>query len=288
MTSTLSNEDKERFKNEILGLTSVLKLTLEFQKQCLMSFNGKTLENYSKYFLDILARFRYNTETLVYLQIPFHKDYRLKISVNLILRSLCSDILTSLYLETFYDNDDPDNTALRNELNLISSEYLKFVKQTMVEDHDFLKTLDVPDVTSIDERNEWFKSLSDDLIAEDGNILTRNQIRESTNPELKKELKSSGAFLSENQKWQHIKSRGFEKFGFAFIAFKYYSQYQHFNLMSKKYIEFKPFHDTYYMALTIDQMLKTTEIIIQRCGIDRTEYGSTIDAIYEEIKKHFA
>lgn len=48
-----------------------------------------------------------------------------------------------------------------------------------------------------------------------------------------------------------------------FIAFKYYSQFQHFTLMSKEFINAKPFLDTFYMHCTLDHMLITTDLILQ-------------------------
>ncbi len=71
MTSTLSKSEKEKFEREISGLKIILSDALTFQKTNLLNFNGKEIENYARYFLDIIARFRYNTESLIILLQPF-------------------------------------------------------------------------------------------------------------------------------------------------------------------------------------------------------------------------
>ncbi len=204
------------------------------------------------------------------------------------MRSICADILTAIYLETFYNKNDSKQTALKNELEIISSEYLKFVKQTLEEDYELLKLSNIPNIKSLESRIDWFNSLSEDLIDEKGNVKSKKVIRESKSSTFKKELDNTGNFLTENQKFKHLKKNGYANFGFVFIAFKYYSQFQHFNPMSKKLIEAKPFTDTYYMALTIYYMLRTIGIILVRIKIPKNEYSDNLDRILNEINKQFA
>lgn len=287
MTPTLTEKEKVKYKKDIEGLKDILSQALPFFKKNLVLFNGQTTENFTHYFLDIMARFRYNSEGLLSLMDSFHKDYRLKTCINLLLRAICSDALTALYLLTFYDNNDVNNVSVKNELDLISSEYLRFVKQTIEEDHQLLESLNIKSET-IDEKRIWFASLAPELINSKGEIKNRDEIRATTKPEIKNGLKHTGAFLTENEKFKRIKEKGFADYAFIFIAFKYYSQFQHFTLMSKKIIESKPFHDTYYMALTIDNMLMTTGIILQITKSPNPEFRSEINNLRDTIIKHFA
>lgn len=288
MTPTLTQKERERFKKEIEGFKEILSDFLVFAKRNLVSFNGQKTENYTAYFLDIFTRFRLNSEGLYNLLDPFYKDYRLKICINLLLRSICSDILTSLYLLSFYDKNDEDNISLKNELTLISSEYLRYVKRTMEEDHELLLQLKIPCPLTIEEKRNWINTIAPDLLDNKGNIKNRKQIRATTKPEIKEELKDNGTFLTEEEKFQRIKLKGFANYRFVFIAFKYYSQFQHFTLMSKKYNEFPPFVDTYYMALTLDHMLMVSDIILQLSKSPDPNFRIEISKIRDKIVMHFA
>jgi len=287
MTSTLTAQEKKKFDKEIEALKDILTSTLGFAKKNLMLFNGVTLINYTCYFLDIFARFRYNCEGLLNLMDSFHKDYRLKSCVNLLLRSICSDIITALYLMTFYDKNETDNISVKNELDLISSEYLRFARQSLEEDHELLERLNIKPLKTIHQKRDWLKNLAPELFDLKGNIKSREQIRATTKPEIKNGLKKSGTFLTENEKFQRIKEKGFGDYGFIFIAFKYYSQFQHFTLMSKKLIEHKPFQDTYWMALTINHMLMTSDIISQITKSPNHKFRNELNFIMNKIVKHF-
>ncbi len=285
MTSKLSKEEQKQFRREVRELKEVLVSSIEFYKKNLLLFNGLETKNYTNCFLDILARIRYNLEGLSNLLSCFEEDYRLKISVSLLLRSICADQLTILYLLTFYDKEDESNIAVKNELDVISSEYLQYVKKTLREDHDLLVLLGFEKESAYSEKVIWFNKLAPELIKESGKIKTRTELRETTPNKIKEGLKPYGNFLSENEKSNRIKEFGFAKFGFIFIAFKYYSQFQHFTTMSKKIIEYSPLYDTYYMALTLDHMLITTDIALKFVKSPNVDYGEEITIIRNKIVK---
>lgn len=288
MIETLSKEDKERFLNEVSGLKKILKQILQFYKKNLSLFNGLQTKNYTAYLLNIIARFRYNCESLEHLMDPFASDFRLKISLNLILRSIAADQLTALYLLTFYDKKDNSLEGLKNELKIISAECLYSVKKTLREDHDLLVKLGLEKPEDFEKKQKWFENLAPELLNENGKILTKKKLRETTPVNLKEGINNQGSFLTESKKFEHIKEKGFADYGFIFVAFKYYSQFQHFNLMSKKLIEYKPLHDTFYMALTLDHMLMTTDLLLQISKSPNPKFGEEIKNLREEIKKHFA
>jgi hypothetical protein len=188
---------------------------------------------------------------------------------------------------TFYDKSESNNDSVKNELDLISCEYLQFLKQAIEEDHKLLTQLNIPTQT-IDEKNNWFKTLAPGLLDHKGDIKNRGQIRATTKPEIMQGLKKNGTFLTEKEKFQRISDKGFADYGFVFVAFKYYSQFQHFTLMSKKFIESKPFHDTYYMALTIDHMLMTCDIILQISKSPNVHFRNDIANIRTKINSLFS
>lgn len=218
----------------------------------------------------------------------FKEDYRLKVCVNLLLRSICSDVLTAIYLLTFYDKDDPENISLKNELDIISTEYLRSVKKIIEEDHELMTLLSIEPTTSIEEKRKWYNSVSENLSNEDGKLKTKNQIRLTTNDEIKEGLKTGGLFISEDEKYQRIKDKGFTQFGFAFTIFKYYSQFQHFTLSSRDLIEHEPFHDTFFMSLTIDQMLMTIDLILQISNTQNPDFRAQIKTIRDKLSENLA
>ena len=288
MTSLLTEQEKVRFYKEIETLKQSLENILEFSASNLILFNGRQTENFSSYFLDIFARFRYNCEGLINLLNAFKEDYRLKICVNLLLRSICSDVLTAIYLLTFYDKDDLENKSLKNELDIISTEFLRSMKKTMVEDHELLKIHNISQSLSIEEKRESFNNVAKKLLNEEGEIKSRSQLRLTTKEEIKDGLKTNGPFITEEEKYIRIKNKGFAQFGFSFTVFKYYSQFQHFNLVSKELIENKPFHDTFLMAFTIDQMLMTMDLILQVAKSSNSNFREEIKILRDNLVENFA
>jgi len=288
MTSTLTIEDQEKFRNDISALKSTLIEVLEFSKDNLIMFDATTVENYAWYLLDIFARFRLNIEGLLNLMDSFYEDFRLKVCVNLILRAICSDILTALYLATFYDKEDPELVGLKNELDLLHSEFLKSIKQTIEEEHIFLDFFKTNQETTLEEKKEWFNKVATELLDENGKFKTKKKIRETTNPKIKLGLTDSGSFLTEIEKFNRIKDKGYGQFGFVFIGFKYYSQFQHFSQASKSLIENNPLRDTFFMSLTLDNMLMTVDIILQIARTPKKNSQKEIKTIREKLAKHFA
>ncbi|MGZ3857696.1 MAG: hypothetical protein ACXVKO_15670 [Bacteriovorax sp.] len=288
MTPTLSQEEQERFLKETELLKKSLEGILEFSKSNLLFFNGVQTENFSYYFLEIFVRFRLNCEGLLTLVPSFQEDYRLKVCTNLLLRSICSDVLTAIYLLTFYDKDDAENISLRNELDVISAEYLRSAKKIIEEDDVLLSIHEIETPYSIEEKREWFTNVAASLLTEEGNIKSRGQIRLTTKEEIKEGLKPSGGFITEDEKFQRIKVKGLSQFGFSFTIFKYYSQFQHFSLVSRKLIENKPFYDTFLMAFTIDQMLMTIDLILQTAQSPNLNFGEEIKNLRDNLIKYFA
>lgn len=283
MTATLSPEERELFGKQIQCLEEVLRDTLYFYQKNLVLFNGRTTQNYTHYFLQILARFRFNCEGLLNLMHPFHNDYRLKICTNLLLRSICADSLTALYLLTFYSKNDKEHVSIKNELDLISSEYFLAAEQITKEEHNFMNQKGKEDGQILEEKLGRLYAEFSHLIGDNGKIKTRGQIRSTTLPEIKEGLKPNGKLLTENEKFQRIKGMGMGEYGFLFLAFKYYSQFQHFNLVSKRLIEEKPFHDTFYMAWTLDCMVMVTDMLLQMTKSPNPDFREELSSIRSKI-----
>ncbi len=288
MTELLSKEDKVQFLKDVFNLKHILNDIVSFYKKNLILFNGVHTINYTVYLLDIISRFRYNCESLENLMDAFSRDYRLKISVNLLLRSIAADQLTGLYLLTFYDEKDNTLNGLKNELKVISAEYLHFIKKTLRTDHDLLVELGFDKHENFERKKEWFTGLDPELLDSNGEILKNKKLRESTPVHLKSGMKNKGLFLTENQKYKHIKERGFSDYGFIYVAFNYYSQYQHFNLMSRKLIENNPKQDTFYMALMLEHMLRTSDMLLQLLKAPNPDFRNEINEIRQRINTCFA
>ncbi len=285
MTNLLPPLEKAEFENDIHFLISLLADIVELLKINLTLFNAKEVKNYSKSLLDIVARFRYNTESISNLMDAFSKDYRLKCSINLILRSICSDSLTALYLITFYNEQDREHVALKNELDILSSEYALFVRKSLEANHEFLVRYGLNFDATFEEKLDWFHNEFSGLIDKDGKVLSKKSFRETTPDEVKKTLDNAGKFISEEQKYERIK-KSYGHYGYLFINFKYYSQFQHFNPMSQKMIERSPLNDTKMMIRTLDHMMNISLILFKIAGSANNHLTEDIRKMNTRIEKH--
>jgi hypothetical protein len=280
MTSKLNKEEQAKFVRDTTLLKEVLIDTLNFSKMNLMLYNNRQVTN--SYLLDIFCRFRFNVEALLNNMDSFQKDYRFKLCINELLRAVSADILTVLYLLTFHDNSDPNNESLKNELNLITTEYLRFLEKTIEIDHNLMENLGV-ESKSLAEKMNWYRNLAPEMMNANGKIKRRNEVRSSTKNEIKEGLKEDGIFLTESEKFDRIKQKGIKGYEMVFIAFKYYSQFHHYNLMSKKLIEFRPAYDTFLMTVIIDCMLEVIAMILQETSSPNLHFANEIGIIRNKL-----
>ena len=157
MTETLSCKNQEVFFKDLEEINESLIKFIETSKINLISYNDIALKGHSKCFLDIVVRFRFNSESLLALLPIFKQDYRNKISINLILRAICSDMLTGMYLVTFIDNKDSERTSLGNELTAISSEFALSAIDILTIESEVLEYFKRKPFEPLDKSLKWFK-----------------------------------------------------------------------------------------------------------------------------------
>jgi len=203
----------------------------EILKSILLDLNGINTKKYEHYLWNIISRYRYNIEGVIPIIPLVINDSRIKMSLNLILRSIASDIITSYYLMCFYDNKKAPTIALRNELDILSTEHIIFLKG-------------VKDIELDRKKSKVFEdeliNLQERLFNNDGKIKNKKELRKTSEDvylEILKEF-NSGKFITEQQKIDTIKKISPNTdLKELYARYKYYSQFQHFNLMSKRIIE---------------------------------------------------
>jgi hypothetical protein len=293
----LNKEENEKFGSQIDGLGKMLKESLVFLKDNLIAFNGIEFHEYQQYFLSIVGRFQLNIESLIPLVALFKEDHRHKFPVALISRCICSDILTALYLKTFIDYADPKQQTLRNEIDIIGTENLRFLEEFQTELYNFAKVVAQsekpdPDFTKLDKDHkglmEWLKNQNPDYYKYNPKkgglaIKAREDFRVSSNQSMITNLKNGNGFLSEKEKSIRIKEVGMVEFGYVFIAFKYYSQYHHYSIQNHILINQKPFIDTHFLFNTIDHMLVTTVEILRLLNSPNKSFVDQFEKIKSNI-----
>jgi len=244
----------------------------EILKDILINLNGQKTIRYEHYLWDIIARYRYNIESMIALIPLVIEDSRLKLSFNLITRSLASDVITSFYLISLYDEDLRPTEALKNELDILSAEYMMFLKETQ----------NIELNTDDKEYDDDLKNLSITLFNEEGNLKKKKELRKTTEEYFKSKLNNSGNFISENQKYTYIKkvSKSYD-LSKVFLAYKYYSQFQHFNLMSKKLIENETKIELTHLSNIIDSLVNSVDVVLIISNISVEKYRSQLKQLHE-------
>lgn len=170
----------------------------------------------------LLAKTRFNLDSAHQMIDNLKDDYRFKTSLNLLYRGILSDMISSLYLVTWYDTTQQDQPYLRVELDIAHMEFLKSVIQIVEAEKNYKDYSEVNTnyVTEI-------KSANPDLCdPTTGEWLTIPQMRAKTDGKFK--IASEFTKPTETNKIEHINKVGLADGHQMFVAFKYLAQYQHF------------------------------------------------------------
>lgn len=202
MYESLKNSDSsqrlEKVKRFLLDYNEILKTLL-------VDLNGVNTKKYEHYLWNIISRYRYNIEGVISIIPLVINDSRIKISLNLLLRSIASDIITAYYLMCFYDIKGNPTIALKNELEILSAEYMMFLKG-------------IKEIETEKKKNKVFDNklikLHDKLFNIDGTVKNKKDIRKTSEGDYLEILKefNGGIFISEQQKIDTIKKRFFLTF----------------------------------------------------------------------------
>ncbi|MBS1522465.1 MAG: hypothetical protein JST50_15805 [Bacteroidetes bacterium] len=229
-------EDNARYLSKLNLQLVMQKRVLDFLIKNLIAANNQIQLEHCDCFLHLIAKIRINLESINSVLTFLYEDYRFKVSANLLYRSVVDDIITITYLIGFIKLDDPLQSALNNELNILHKEYLlssieavksefefqdlvnSYKNEPSIEKPDYIKEIKESNPELIDENFEWKRN-------EDIRKTTHLAFIDLMNQDGKKRK----SFITEEKKLEFIKNRGFETHSQLRGLFKYYTQYQHYS-----------------------------------------------------------
>ena len=163
---------------------------------------------------------------------------RLKIPLSLCLRGVVSDCLTGIYLFSFSE----DTKSLENELNLISLDYAKYLKDTEElilrygdkrNDSEIKEALDQLIKKFKKDNPSFFKSTDDS----EWNPKNNNKMREGSKFDPRKGTTDRDKF-----DWLKEQDKDLD-YILLYPLFRYFSQYQHYSFASRNLIDEFPNED---------------------------------------------
>jgi|GEM_PF-4607946 len=250
----------------IKKLISLIKNYISFITNRLVKLDGVELNYYQEFLIHHIERFSLIAESLIPILNLMQNDIRHKLSLSLLLRSINSDFLTIFYLYTFYDENNDNQIAINNEINIFLKDYVKFIEyisevEPEVRKHfkdiseEFTKKKDY----ALNNLHIEYKNLYNYKNGE-FKLKSNLEIREST-PNSFFVNNDRGKNLTEKDKFKRLKTNEKENFGMAYIIFKYYSQFQHVSPKSIELLRNNPqIIDYKYLIHSIENLFIATNL----------------------------
>jgi len=262
-------------------------------KQHLEEIGLFQLNEYESFLRKILIRF-YSTITAVRaVLIELKNDPQIYTPVALLLRSINTDYLTILYLETFAQQDTDYQIACLNELKILDRDYVRFLRKFSSIELEFVET----------NNQSWEKYINNLKLAvknhhteydtfytksKGGPLLIKNEsIREKTPDQFFKAPKDKTKSFSEEEKHERLKNYKLAKWATqAFLAFKFYSQYQHVSpLFLNLRNDQQRVVSTMFFNFTMENIIIGSQIILSRIYKPNKKIKSELKAILDECEK---
>lgn len=219
--------------------------------------------------LGFIKRFKLNLDTIHSLIPAYKLNTEHKLGINLILRSLCSDALTALYLCTFLEPED--STGFTIEQNVLTREFLISFQKIHQYENDFIKYFNVEGPIKEDYW-EKIKREFPEFVTSNNSIKSKAELRGLHN-EINRDylLTDNGAFISEEAKFKRLAHVKLEGYVFFYVLFKYYSLFQHYTPEGHDLIAQEAKNDDFYLSATIDHVYMTAMNLAKMIGFDSTE-----------------
>ncbi len=260
-------------KLDIDKICLLLEEFSEFLKERINDLKNKNIED-DYFFSELLVRFQYNIYGILSILPKFRENIEFKLPLSIILRSITTDVLTVFYLNSFISPKDKDLSGLKNEIKIFKKDYVRFIKDFSQEELELVKknTPQWKKYINILENliNNHYENYSDfyKVVDNKSKLKSNSELRETTPAFFFPDLKSKNepnSFITEKYKYDRLKCVSHEKYcGFAYLAFKYYSQYQHISSATKKllYLDRNQLDDK-FLSLTIENVLISTNLILK-------------------------
>ncbi|MCB0750004.1 MAG: hypothetical protein KDC52_00875 [Ignavibacteriae bacterium] len=224
-----------------------------------------------KFYEHVLERFEVNLSAIESLLEIYKNNPKIKLSLGLILRAVNSDFLSVLYLATF---PDKEKVGALNELNILQKDYVKsildFGKEELALNEKYFSNR----VESIEKSKFHIEDLHNDypeLFKKVDNryaLKTNSELRKSSPDYLFPELedkKLPNGFISEAYRYKRLKLLGSDRYAAqAYLAFKYYSQFQHISPSSSRILEYNnKILDNKFLLMSIEVLIIGVNLILK-------------------------
>ena len=230
----ISDEINQRLNKRINSLLIVQEQVLDFIKKLLLSSNGKEQRQHCECFLHLFVKIRLNLEVANNILSMLLEDYRFKTSLNVVYRSIVDDVINGRYLAGTVILDDPEQVALKNELNILHKEFLMATIKADLAEREFRKVIGHDDIQfpEMAKVNEGIQTANPELMDANFKWKKNSEIRETTHSYFKERFDpktNSSSFISEAAKLKFIANRGVITHHNLETLFKYLSQFQHYS-----------------------------------------------------------
>lgn len=184
-------------------------------------------------FLQLIAKIRFNLESVNFLLPQMYEDYRFKTSINVLYRTIVDDMINCYYLFGTVNLADPEQNSLGNELLILHKEFIQGSIKGIAADLEFSKFVNgLNGINNIKtgDIDADFKKANPELCNAKGDWKKNSEIRTSTHQFFKEKLgQGDTGFISEASKLKFLSARGVKTHTNMTALFKYFSQYQHFS-----------------------------------------------------------
>lgn len=253
--------------------------------------HGTKFNRIETYLMSLLLRFGILSNSLLVLLPHYFNDSYFKLPVSLILRSINSDYLTIIYLLTFYSKTDRDQTSMLNELTMMDVDFLRSMERFSNEEVQFYsKIMELP--PNSDDALKMLNELHHSEFPEcyhvfEGKFKLKSiaEIRKSSNPKLFKNPQEKDKALTETNKFERIKALDQDEYGIhAFMAFKYYSQFQHPSSSTKGILDSESeLLDKILFIHSIEHMILGTQGVMKMYFKEENKYSNKMSLLQKKL-----
>lgn len=248
----------------------LIKKYIEFVEPIILEISSFKMNEFDNFLYQLLIRLNSTIKAAKAILVDFSDEKQMYLPLGLILRSINTDYLTILYLQTFIEYEVETQTACINEIKVLDKDYVKFLRKISIEELEFVEKYR-PTWSSYNTRlkntvDNHFLDYKDYYTESNGEfrLLTNEEIRISTKDAFFFEGKNKSNPLTEESKHERIKEKELAEYGTqAFLAFKFYSQYQH---ISPLFLKLDPSRqetiNIIFFNFTIENLIFGTNMIL--------------------------
>ncbi|HCN83625.1 MAG TPA: hypothetical protein DIT07_08395, partial [Sphingobacteriaceae bacterium] len=210
------NADIDRFdatQKEVLDL--LIEMLLSVDPNLQKSSEVLTLHH-------LLAKVRFNLEAAHHLIQWLKEDYRFKTSVNLLYRAILGDMISSIYLMSWFDHTQDEQPYMNAELDIMHKDFLVKITK-LIEAEKQYKNYGQDGENYMTEFIDANPTLYD---FQNSKWMSASQIRAKTDGKFK--IDPGLNTLTETGKIEHIHASNLVHGHQVSVAFTYLSQFQHF------------------------------------------------------------